>query len=215
MLFNSIEYLFFLPFVFSIYWLLSNKLKLQNLLLLIASYFFYGLWDYRFLSLIIISSFTDFVIGKSIYTAKLDSVKRKLLYLSLLINLGLLLVFKYYNFFIDSFISLFSSLKDRKYELALMRVMGSSPSKLFYLIILEGLILAVLGFLIGIFLSHVGMSVLSRYLEDAYRYAFSGWDFLREEWYLLAGALLIGFLAAIIPAIQASRTEISRTLSTG
>ena len=111
------------------------------------------------------------------------------------------------------FISLFSSLKDRKYELALMRVMGSSPSKLFFLIILEGLILAVLGFVIGIILSHVGMSVLSRYLEDAYRYAFSGWEFLKEEWYLLFGALAIGFIAAIIPALQARKTDISRTLS--
>ena len=111
------------------------------------------------------------------------------------------------------FISLFSSLKDRKYELALMRVMGSSPSKLFFLIILEGLILAVLGFIIGIFLSHVGMSVLSNYLEDAYRYSFSGWEFLQEEWYLLAGALGIGFLAAVIPALQARKTDISRTLS--
>ncbi len=111
------------------------------------------------------------------------------------------------------FISLFSSLKDRKYELALMRVMGSSPSKLFFLIILEGLILAVLGFLIGIFLSHVGMNVLSNYLEDAYRYSFSGWEFLKEEWYLLAGALGIGFLAAVIPALQARKTDISRTLS--
>ncbi len=111
------------------------------------------------------------------------------------------------------FISLFSSLKDRKYELALMRVMGSSPSKLFFLIILEGLILAVLGFIIGIILSHVGMSVLSNYLEDAYRYSFSGWEFLKEEWYLLAGALGIGFLAAIIPALQARKTDISRTLS--
>ena len=111
------------------------------------------------------------------------------------------------------FISLFSSLKDRKYELALMRVMGSSPSKLFFLIILEGLILAVLGFVIGIILSHVVMSVFSRYLEDAYRYAFSGWEFLKEEWYLLFGALAIGFIAAIIPALQARKTDISRTLS--
>ena len=110
------------------------------------------------------------------------------------------------------FISLFSSLKDRKYELALMRVMGSSPSKLFFLIILEGLILAVLGFLLGIALSHIGMGVLSQYMEDAYRYSFSGWEFLKEEWYLLAGALGIGFLAAIIPALQARKTDISRTL---
>ena len=111
------------------------------------------------------------------------------------------------------FIALFSSLKDRKYELALMRVMGSSPSKLFFLIILEGLILAVLGFLIGIALSHIGMGVLSNYMQDAYRYSFSGWEFLKEEWYLLAGALAIGFIAAVIPALQARKTDISRTLS--
>ena len=111
------------------------------------------------------------------------------------------------------FIALFSSLKDRKYELALMRVMGSSPSKIFVLIILEGLILAVLGFIIGIALSHVGMGVLSNYMEDAYRYSFTGWEFLKEEWYLLAGALAIGFVAAIIPALQASNTDISETLS--
>ena len=111
------------------------------------------------------------------------------------------------------FIALFSSLKDRKYELALMRVMGSSPSKIFFLIILEGLILAVLGFIIGIALSHLGMGILSNYMEDAYRYSFTGWEFLKEEWYLLAGALAIGFVAAIIPALQASSTDISETLS--
>ena len=111
------------------------------------------------------------------------------------------------------FIALFSSLKDRKYELALMRVLGSSPSKIFFLIILEGLILAVLGFIIGIALSHLGMGILSNYMEDAYRYSFTGWEFLKEEWYLLAGALLIGFVAAIIPALQASNTDISETLS--
>ena len=110
------------------------------------------------------------------------------------------------------FISLFSSLRERKYELALMRVMGSSPSKLFILIILEGLILAVLGYLIGIALSHIGMEILAKYMSDAYRYSFSGGLFLKEEFYLLLGALGIGFLAAVIPAFQASRTDISRTL---
>ncbi len=110
------------------------------------------------------------------------------------------------------FISLFSSLRERKYELALMRVMGSSPSKIFLLIILEGLILAILGFIIGIALSHIGMEVLAKYMSDAYRYSFSGMLFLKEELYLLFGALGIGFIAAIIPAIQAKNTDISRTL---
>ncbi len=110
------------------------------------------------------------------------------------------------------FISLFSSLRERKYELALMRVMGSSPGKLFLLIILEGLILAVLGYLIGIALSHIGMEILAKYMSDAYRYSFSGAMFLKEELYLLLGALGIGFIAAIIPAMQAKNTDISRTL---
>lgn len=110
------------------------------------------------------------------------------------------------------FISLFSSLRERKYELALMRVMGSSPTKIFALIVLEGLILAVLGYLIGIALSHIGMEVLAKYMSDAYRYSFSGALFLKEEIYLLFGALGIGLIAAIIPAIQAKNTDISRTL---
>ncbi len=110
------------------------------------------------------------------------------------------------------FISLFSSLRERKYELALMRVMGASPTKIFALIVLEGLVLAVLGYLIGIALSHIGMEILAKYMSDAYRYSFSGALFLKEELYLLFGALGIGFVAAIIPAIQAKNTDISRTL---
>jgi len=113
------------------------------------------------------------------------------------------------------FISLFSSLKERRYELALMRVMGASRSRLFFLIILEGLLLAVLGCIIGLLLSHGGMAILSVFMKDAYRYAFSGWVFLKEEWILLAGALGIGVLAAVIPAIMAGKTDISKTLAEG
>ena len=112
------------------------------------------------------------------------------------------------------FISLFSSLKDRKYELALMRVMGASPGKLFFLVILEGLLLAVIGYLIGIALSHLGMAIFSAQVQEKYHYAFSATRFLTEEVYLLGGALLIGFLAAVIPAYQAFKTDISETLTT-
>ncbi|MEM6966736.1 MAG: FtsX-like permease family protein [Bacteroidota bacterium] len=111
------------------------------------------------------------------------------------------------------FISLFNSLRDRKYELALMRVMGASPGKLFFLIVLEGLLLAVLGYIIGIVLSHLGMAFFGGQMQDKYHYAFSATQFLIEEFYLLGGALAIGFLAAIIPAIQAFRTDISETLT--
>jgi len=111
------------------------------------------------------------------------------------------------------FISLFTSLRERKYELALMRVMGASPGKLFMLIILEGLVLAFFGFLVGLILSHVGMEVLASYAKSSYRYSFTGKTFLNEEWWILLASLAIGFVAAIIPAIQAYRTDIHNTLS--
>jgi putative ABC transport system permease protein len=113
------------------------------------------------------------------------------------------------------FISLFSSLKERKYELALMRVMGGTRRTLFVLIILEGLLLAVLGYVIGIVLSHAGLVVLADLMQDAYRYSFTAFRFLKEEAWLLGGALLIGFLAALIPALQARQTDISETLAKG
>jgi putative ABC transport system permease protein len=113
------------------------------------------------------------------------------------------------------FISLFSSLKDRKYELALMRVMGATPRTLFLLIVLEGLLLALLGYLVGILLSHGGMQVFASVMESSYRYDFSGFSFLSEELYLLIGAVLVGFIAAVIPAAQAAKTDISETMSQG
>ncbi|MBK6946849.1 MAG: ABC transporter permease [Haliscomenobacter sp.] len=113
------------------------------------------------------------------------------------------------------FISLYSSLKDRRYELALMRTMGASPSTLFALIILEGLFLAVIGYLIGMLLSHGGMQLLAGFMKDTYRYTFTGTQFLKEEGFLLLGALAVGFLASVIPAFQASHTDIHETLADG
>lgn len=111
------------------------------------------------------------------------------------------------------FIALFNSLKERQYELALMRVMGAGRSRLFLLIVCEGILLSIMGFCIGIALSHGAMQVLAKYMSDAYRYSFSGWMWLTEEWFLLVGAVIIGFLAAVIPAWSAYRQDISRTLS--
>ncbi|MEY3053176.1 MAG: hypothetical protein RLY31_2961 [Bacteroidota bacterium] len=110
------------------------------------------------------------------------------------------------------FISLYSSLRDRAYELALMRVMGSSPGKLFRLIVMEGLLMAATGYAIGLALSHTGLVVLSAILSESYRYQFSAWIILPEEVMLGLGALVVGGLAAILPAWQASRTDISETL---
>lgn len=111
------------------------------------------------------------------------------------------------------FIALFNSLRERRYELALMRVMGAGQAKLFLLIILEGLLLSFMGFCVGIALSHFAMGILGSYMSDAYRYSFSGNIWLPEEWSLLIGALFIGFVAAIIPAFSAYKTDISRTLA--
>ena len=107
MLFNSLEFLIFLPVVFCLYWFVFNKnLFFQNLLILFASYLFYGWWDYRFLSLIIFSTVVDFFIGKKIHMSKDLKLRKMYLILSLATNLGILGFFKYFNFFIDSFIDL-------------------------------------------------------------------------------------------------------------
>jgi len=103
MLFNSIEFLIFLPIVFILYWSISKKIYLQNVLLLTVSYFFYGLWDWRFLSLIIISSLVDYIIGIQLKKQTSINVRKFLLGISAFVNLGFLLFFKYCNFFVDSF----------------------------------------------------------------------------------------------------------------
>ena len=110
MLFNSFEFLLFLPVVFLLYWFVFNKkLNLQNLLLLVSSYIFYGWWDYRFLSLIIFSSIIDFYCGLSIEKAHTKTTKKKWLLLSMFINLGFLGIFKYFNFFSQSLQEAFQS----------------------------------------------------------------------------------------------------------
>ena len=103
MLFNSLEFLLFFPIVFFVYWALKRNLKAQNVLILIASYFFYGWWDWRFLSLIFFSSITDYFLGLWIGGTEDEAKKSLYLWISVFINIGLLAVFKYFNFFIDSF----------------------------------------------------------------------------------------------------------------
>ena len=109
MLFNSIDFAIFLPIVFIVYWFVTNKnLKLQNLLIVVASYVFYGWWDWRFLSLILFSTIVDYTIGRQLKNKENQLKRRVLLWSSILVNLGLLGFFKYYNFFLDNFITVFS-----------------------------------------------------------------------------------------------------------
>ena len=110
MLFNSFEFLVFLPLVFGLYWFVCNRnLKIQNALVLIASYVFYGWWDYRFLGLILLSTVVDFLAGLAMVQVQKGNVRKLILAISLVFNLGLLGVFKYYNFFITSWVNLFDS----------------------------------------------------------------------------------------------------------
>ena len=108
MAFNSFEFALFLPIVFALYWgVFKNKLNLQNAFLVVVSYIFYGAWDWRFLGLIFFSSLVDFTIGKKMGDTENEDHRKYLLWISLAVNLGLLGVFKYYNFFADSLADLF------------------------------------------------------------------------------------------------------------
>ena len=109
MLFNSIDFAVFLPIVFILYWFIFNKsLKAQNFLIVVASYFFYGWWDWKFLSLIAFSTLVDYSIGIGLSKENRPSKRKILLWSSIIVNLGFLGFFKYYNFFLDNFISAFS-----------------------------------------------------------------------------------------------------------
>jgi alginate O-acetyltransferase complex protein AlgI len=109
MLFNTVDFAVFFPIVLVLYWTLFKKtLSLQNFFLVSVSYFFYSFWDWRFLSLIFISSLVDFTVGNLMAKVNEQTKRKLLLGVSLVFNLGLLAVFKYFNFFVDSFVDAFA-----------------------------------------------------------------------------------------------------------
>ena len=111
MLFNSIEFLFFLPIVFLLYWFVFRSYRWQNLLIVLASYVFYGWWDWRFLLLIALTSFCSFLSGVGLERYEGNRSRQKLVSAAnIILNLSILGVFKYYNFFVESFSFLFSSM---------------------------------------------------------------------------------------------------------
>lgn len=111
MLFNSLSFLLFLPIVFILYWWVNKRsLQLQNLLLLVVSCFFYACWDWRFLFLLLFSTALDYFTGIKMSEAKNQGNKKAWFWLSIIINLGFLGVFKYYNFFADSFAEVLSGM---------------------------------------------------------------------------------------------------------
>ncbi|MEM9857475.1 MAG: ABC transporter permease [Bacteroidota bacterium] len=111
------------------------------------------------------------------------------------------------------FLSLYRALRDRQYEMALMRTYGATRWKLAWLIVQEGLLLTSFGFIFGMVLSRIGIFVLSMITEANYHYTFSGWTWLTQEWWLLATALVVGLLASLIPAIRVFHINISQKLA--
>jgi alginate O-acetyltransferase complex protein AlgI len=96
MLFNSIDFAIFLPIVFILYWsVTNNNLKLQNFLIVVASYLFYGWWDWRFLALILFSTLVDYTVGRKLRIEENQTKRKILLWTSILVNLGFLGFFKY------------------------------------------------------------------------------------------------------------------------
>ncbi|AYN05184.1 MBOAT family protein [Flavobacterium sp. 140616W15] len=110
MFFNSLAFTIFLPIVFFLYWFVFNKTKSsQNALLIVASYYFYSCWDWRFLFLLVFSTFLDYYTGIQIEKGKSEKSRKFWFWLSIIINLGFLGIFKYYNFFAASFSDLLNS----------------------------------------------------------------------------------------------------------
>ncbi|ELR69410.1 hypothetical protein C900_05100 [Fulvivirga imtechensis AK7] len=114
---------------------------------------------------------------------------------------------------LSMFVSLWNTLKNRKYEMALMRAYGASRWQVVWLVVQEALLLTGLGFLCGLLISRTGLWLLSSTVENSYHFKLPGWKFLPEEWVLLFISCAIGLIAALIPAIQAFHINISKTLA--
>lgn len=114
---------------------------------------------------------------------------------------------------ISIFVSLLNSLKQRKYELSILRVLGGGSISLLVLILLEGLILAIAGYILGILASQTAIMALGDQLSDKYNYSFNSWQLYGHETGLLLATLLLGFLASLIPALLAYNTDIHKNLS--
>ncbi len=111
------------------------------------------------------------------------------------------------------FIALYNALKERRYDLAIMRTLGASPGKLFAHIVLEGLLLAVFGGVCGFLLGHAAVELTGKLLSETSQASLTGWQYLREETYIFVGVLGVGLFASLLPALQTYRMDISETLA--
>ncbi len=115
--------------------------------------------------------------------------------------------------FLSVFISLFNALRERQYELAILRTLGGRRIQLFVLILLEGLFMVALGLIIGLVLSRVGITLLSDMAKDSFHDEFNAMIFLPQEYYLVGVTLGLGVVASLLPALRAFFMDISKTLS--
>ncbi len=111
------------------------------------------------------------------------------------------------------FISLYNSLKERKYEMALMLSMGATRTTLFLMLLMEGLMLAIIGYLAGIIFSRIGLYIFSKAAEQDFHYSLRQFSLLPEEIYLFIAAIAIGLFAAALPSLGIYNLNISRTLA--
>lgn len=115
--------------------------------------------------------------------------------------------------FLSVFISLFNALRERQYELAILRTLGGRRIQLFILILLEGFFMVALGLIIGLALSRVGITMLSDMAKDSFHDEFNAMIFLPQEYYLVGITLGLGVVASLLPALRAFFMDISKTLS--
>lgn len=124
--------------------------------------------------------------------------------------LGIILIF---TAALSVFIALYNALKQRRYDLAMMRTLGASRAKVLWQMIIEGILLTAMGAIAGIFLGHIATEILGNWLRNAQQLEVSGKIFLNIEWVVFLTAIGVGILAALLPALQAYRTDISKVLS--
>jgi putative ABC transport system permease protein len=116
---------------------------------------------------------------------------------------------------LSMFIALYHSLAERRYDLAIMRTLGASRVRLLWQLLFEGILMALLGTVLGLLLGHIVTEILGLWLNQTQQLHITGWTYVTQEYTLLILAILIGAVSALLPAIQAYRTDIANTLSYG
>lgn len=157
-----------------------------------------------------------YVNGQSSMQAASPAFETARLFSILGVGLDILNGFAFVLIFISGlsiFIALYNSLKERRYDLAIMRSIGATRQKLFISVILEGMVLTFMGALTGLLLGHAVVMLMGNFLEETQKAGISGFMFYADEWIILVGSLLLGLISAVIPAFQAYRTDISKVLA--